>query len=113
MRIDRMVSLAASVQESPGVYALLLGSGISRSAGVPMGWEVQLELIRRVAAVRGDDPGPDLRPGIASATLPPQHRGCGEPPHEVFGPLELVVGTRLDHISGQRERDRTARVAFR
>jgi SIR2-like domain len=59
MRIDQMVSLAASVQASPGVYALLLGSGISRSAGVPTGWEVQLDLIRRVAAVRGEDPGPD------------------------------------------------------
>lgn len=39
---------------SPGTYALLLGSGVSRAAGIPTGWEVTLDLVRKaaVAAVR-------------------------------------------------------------
>jgi hypothetical protein len=43
-----------------GIYALLLGSGISRAAEVPTGWEIQLDLIRRVARLEGEhcDPYP-------------------------------------------------------
>ncbi len=33
--IDPVLSLAVSMHAQKGVYALLLGSGISRSAGVP------------------------------------------------------------------------------
>lgn len=54
--LDPLVSLAFSIRTSPGVYALLLGSGISRSAGVPTGWEVVLDLIRRVAAAQSESP---------------------------------------------------------
>jgi len=46
-------SLALSLHHSPGVQALLIGSGISRSAGVPTGWEITLDLIRRLGSVRG------------------------------------------------------------
>mgnify|MGYP003652294575 CR=1 FL=1 len=60
--LDPLVSLAFSMRASPGVYALLLGSGISRAAGIPTGWEVVLDLVRRVAAAESVDPGdqPDL-----------------------------------------------------
>jgi hypothetical protein len=40
--------LAFSVYESKGVYALLLGSGLSRAANIPTGWEITLDLIRRI-----------------------------------------------------------------
>ncbi len=53
--IDPLVSLAFSVEKSKGVYALLLGSGVSRSAGIPTGWEVVLDLVRRLATVEGVD----------------------------------------------------------
>ena len=39
--------------ENPGVYALLLGSGISRAAEIPTGWDVVVDLTRRVAAAEG------------------------------------------------------------
>jgi hypothetical protein len=45
-----MVALATSVHASPGVYALLLGSGISSAAGVPTGWIVVTNLVGKVAA---------------------------------------------------------------
>lgn len=49
-----MLSLAVSVQGNPGVYALLTGSGISRAAGVPTGWDIILELIQRIARLEGN-----------------------------------------------------------
>jgi hypothetical protein len=44
-----------------GVYALLLGSGVSRTSGVPTGWEIVLDLIRRLAHIRNDscEPQPE------------------------------------------------------
>jgi len=47
--IDNLTSLVFSMYENKGVYALLLGSGVSRSAQIPTGWEITLDLIRRLA----------------------------------------------------------------
>jgi hypothetical protein len=59
--IDPFLSLALSVQSNRGVYALLLGSGISRAAQIPTGWEIVEDLIRKIARLReqecGADPG--------------------------------------------------------
>lgn len=57
--IDPMISLAFAVHSRPGVYALLLGSGVSRSAGIPTGWEVTLNLIHKVAALSEENCGED------------------------------------------------------
>jgi SIR2-like domain len=58
--IDATTSLAFSMHSTKGVYALLLGSGISRASGIPTGWEVVLDLIRKSAELQrldcGDDP---------------------------------------------------------
>jgi hypothetical protein len=51
--INPLHSLAFSVYENPGVYCILLGSGASRAAEIPTGWEVTLDLVRRVAALDG------------------------------------------------------------
>ncbi|WP_344016886.1 SIR2 family protein [Kitasatospora atroaurantiaca] len=40
---------------SPGVYAVLLGSGISLASGVKTGWGVVQDLVRRVATVHDPD----------------------------------------------------------
>lgn len=55
-----ILPLAISLHANKGIYALLLGSGVSRAAEVPIGWEVQLDLVRRVARLRGErcDPPP-------------------------------------------------------
>ena len=58
--IDPIQSLAFAIQTHPGVYALLLGSGVSRAAGIPTGWEIVLDLIGKLAAATNDAPGPDL-----------------------------------------------------
>lgn len=53
------LSLAFAVQASPGVYALLLGSGVSRAARIPTGWEIVLDLVRKLASAQGADCEPD------------------------------------------------------
>lgn len=55
--IDPIHSLAFSIQANRGVYAVLFGSGISRSAKIPTGWEITLDLVRKLAAVAGEDCG--------------------------------------------------------
>ncbi|MEP2735824.1 MAG: SIR2 family protein [Erythrobacter sp.] len=57
--IDPLVSLAFSLHSNKGTYALLVGSGISRSAGIPTGWEITLELVEKLAAVSGDETNGD------------------------------------------------------
>ena len=53
MGIEKLTTLAFSMYTNKGAYALLLGSGISRSAGIPSGWEVEVELIKMIAAHQG------------------------------------------------------------
>ncbi len=53
------LSLAFALQSSPGVYALLLGSGVSRAARIPTGWEVVLDLVRKLACAQGANCEPD------------------------------------------------------
>ncbi len=47
--------LAFSMHENPGVYALLVGSGLSSAAGIPTGWDITCDLIRRVLELDGHD----------------------------------------------------------
>ena len=49
------MQLASSVHAGPGVYALLVGSGISVAAGVPSGTQVARELIERLATSLRED----------------------------------------------------------
>ena len=57
--IDVSTTLAFSMYENKGVYALLLGSGASREAQIPTGWEITLDLVRRVAGLTGVTDQPD------------------------------------------------------
>ncbi len=58
--IDPAAALAFSMFENKGVYALLLGSGVSRASQIPTGWEIIGELVRQLAVVEdGVDPKDD------------------------------------------------------
>lgn len=52
---DKMVSLSFSMESNKGVYALLLGSGVSYSAGIPTGWHILETLCGRLMKVQGSD----------------------------------------------------------
>lgn len=50
---DPLTQISFSIYENKGVFALLLGSGLSRAADIPTGWEITLDLVRRVATAQG------------------------------------------------------------
>lgn len=50
--LDPLTSTTFAIHNGKGVYALMLGSGISRAANIPTGWEVTLDLIGRIAAMK-------------------------------------------------------------
>ncbi len=89
--LDPLVSLAMCVHAGPGVFALLLGAGMSRAAGIPTGWDIVTDLVRRAALARGTDPVE-----AAAAAADPQgwwaeHGAGGELGYS--GLLELLGGT--------------------
>ena len=51
---DPLASLAVTLESSPGRYALLVGSGISASAGVPTGWAVVEDVALKLAVAAGE-----------------------------------------------------------
>ena len=53
MGIEKLTTLAFSMYSNKGAYALLLGSGISRSSGIPSGWEVEERLIQMLGESQG------------------------------------------------------------
>jgi len=53
---DIIIKLAFAIYSSSGVYALLLGSGISRDAKIPTGWEITLDIIKKIATIEEEKP---------------------------------------------------------
>ena len=59
MELEPTLKIALALNSSPGVYALLLGSGVSTAASIPTGWQVVLDLVKRLAQAQEDDTGDD------------------------------------------------------
>ena len=53
--IDPLLSLSFNVHAQRGIYAVLIGSGVSRSANIPTGWEVTLDLVAKLARLHDED----------------------------------------------------------
>lgn len=58
---EKLMSLSFSVEANKGVYALLLGSGISYSASIPTGWGVLKELCRRIMLLNGAEEQDEIK----------------------------------------------------
>lgn len=56
-----LMSLSFSVEANKGVYALLLGSGISYSSGIPTGWGILKELCRRIMIHNGESETDEIK----------------------------------------------------
>jgi hypothetical protein len=54
-----LTTLAFSIYSNKGVYALLIGSGVSRKSGIPTGWDVVIDLIKRLAVVNNENCEPN------------------------------------------------------
>ncbi len=55
------VRIAMAMHDRPGSIAVLLGSGASRAAKIPTGYEVVEDLARRIAAAQAQDPATPLQ----------------------------------------------------
>jgi hypothetical protein len=103
---DQLVGLAVTMNAAPGRFALLLGSGVSAASGIPTGWDVVVDIARRVAAALGTESPPDDPIGWYVEQF-------GESP-DYSGLLERVAPTpaqRRDLLSGyfvpnEEERER-------
>ena len=85
--IDPRVALATAIHAAPGVYAVLIGSGVSTGAGIPTGWQVVQDLIRRIARAEGADlKGFDATPEAWWESL-----GRGEPRYDTL--ISALAGT--------------------
>ncbi|MFE9813223.1 SIR2 family protein [Streptomyces sp. NPDC005548] len=76
--IEPSMTLALNVHSSPGVYALLLGAGISLASGVKTGWGVVEDLVGKVAAVRDPD-DPEARTAAMEDPEKWWETSCSEP----------------------------------
>jgi hypothetical protein len=83
---DPLAQLSFSVYENKGVFAVLLGSGLSRAAEIPTGWEITLDLIRRVALAQGVEEQPDWAAWYREQTG--QEPGCSALLEELASPPE-------------------------
>ena len=54
-----LTSIAFSIYSNKGVYALILGSGISKTAGIPTGWDIINDLIKKLAILKKEACQPD------------------------------------------------------
>jgi len=100
--LDPQVVLATSIHAQPGVYALLVGSGVSTGAGIPTGWGVVRELVRRAAAATEPD-NPDAAEGAAAdAEAWWADHGDGQPLgySNLLGALASTPGARRGLLAG-------------
>jgi len=94
---DDAMRVAFSVFENRGVYALLLGSGLSRTAEIPTGWEITVDLVRQVAEMRGEGGQADYVKWYRETT-------SEEPTYSsVVGELGLSAGERRSILDGYIE----------
>ncbi|VEG42743.1 Uncharacterised protein [Mycolicibacterium flavescens] len=71
--------LATGIHAQPGVYALLLGSGVSRSAGINTGWEIVQHLVQKAAAAENPDDATSQELAAADPETWWIEHGDGEP----------------------------------
>jgi hypothetical protein len=53
MQLSPHERMSLAMHVNRGSYAFLLGSGVSKSAGIPTGWEIVLDMIRKLAKLQG------------------------------------------------------------
>lgn len=51
---NQIISAAYTTYVNKGAFALLLGSGISRKAGIPTGWDITINLVQQIALLNKD-----------------------------------------------------------
>lgn len=58
--LDDLLTVAFAMESNPGAYALLIGAGVSRSAGIPTAWDVINDMTAKLAQLLGESPADPL-----------------------------------------------------
>ena len=104
--VDPRTALASTLH-SAGTTAVLLGSGVSTSAGILTGWEVTQDLIRRIAVTEGV-PSEELRDSPADWWVT---QGRGQPRYDLL--LEALAPMDFDRrVQLRRYFDSDPRTGF-
>lgn len=103
MEIDPNLAIAISIHSKPGVYALLLGSGVSRAAQIKTGWEIVLDLVEKISMVRDGKKPEDPEKWCKE--------NYGEPDYsELLSTLAAESGDRTNLLNGYFEPTEVERV---
>ena len=102
-RIDdnALSTLAIQMQAKPGAYALLLGSGISSPAKIPTGWQVTMDLVRKLTVTQG-------QPEADDETMVAWYRekyGCDPSYSSLIEELSFTAATERDLLAKYFEPD--------
>jgi len=56
-----LTTISFSIFSNKGIYALFLGSGISKNSGIPTGWDIVVDLIKKLAEINKEEclPNPE------------------------------------------------------
>lgn len=102
--IDQMVSLAFSVHNSKGVYAVLVGSGLSKSAKIPTGWDIVKDLIDRIALLHKERVEPDHETWYrAKFDEPPSYSNLLRQPGKTRQERQGFLKSYIEPTSEQRD----------
>lgn len=105
IELDPLDSLALTLHHAPGVQAILLGSGASRSAGIPTGWEITVDLIRRLGRAREAGDQTDW-PAWYQATFnrPPGYSEILDAVASTASERRAVIQSYIEPIEGEEGR---------
>lgn len=109
--IDALTNLTFSVAANPGVYAVLLGSGVSRSADIPTGWEIVLDLTRRLAAAEGQTPADPAAWYVERFGRPPEYSALMEALASTQAERRALLHTYIEATETEGEAVRRAPTA--
>jgi hypothetical protein len=52
-------TISFSIFSNKGVFALIIGSGVSRPSGIPTGWDIVIDLIKKLSVINNEDCFPE------------------------------------------------------
>lgn len=97
MTLDPIVSLSVAIAEAPGSHAFLLGSGVSREAGVPTGQQVFWQAVGELYRLEKDTSETPEEAGLTKWLKETDREGVG-----YSGILELIApdaANRRDYLA--------------
>ncbi|MCK6595371.1 MAG: SIR2 family protein [Bacteriovoracaceae bacterium] len=117
METNQIVELSYSLHINKGVYALLLGSGVSRSAGIPTGWEITVDLTKKLSLITDGEESASPEAWFEKKySLPLTYSNVidrlGNSPEERMGILNSYIEPKADEVAPENKTPTSAHRAI-